>query len=355
MQGTQGVQGRQGTQGVQGTTGSQGTIGTQGAQGLQGLQGRQGTTGSQGIQGITGSQGTTGSQGIQGVQGITGSQGIQGLIGAQGTIGTQGLQGIIGNQGTQGVQGVQGRQGLQGTIGETGLQGLQGIQGVQGIQGNSGSQGINGTQGIQGTQGTQGTQGIMGFGPVVHLTVLTANTTAAKITVEAVTFEEGTVYMVKFTLGTSVSSATLNGVPIRLGVTAVSTTTFSIGSEVIVPMTYNANTNSLHITGSYRTTDTVESYTIRWSDSGVIAGENITRYKLLMMAPDGRFHPLVTGDFTTANTKVINTQPFVADGPIIINYSTSTYEENSVVLGTNLYQAVSTSTNFSYNLNKISG
>jgi hypothetical protein len=101
--------------------------------------------------------------------------------------------------------------------------------------------------------------------------------------------------------------------------------------------------------------DGVESYTVRWNGAGVIAGEQITRYKLLMMASDGRYHPIVTGDTTTANTKTINTQPFVVNSPILSYYTTASVNENAATATTSMYSAVAMSTNFAYNQNQISG
>jgi uncharacterized protein affecting Mg2+/Co2+ transport len=188
----------------------------------------------------------------------------------------------------------------------------------------------------------------------VNLTVSTAAATVAKTTVETVTFVDGFVYYIKFTLGNSASSPTINGVNIRLGTTNASATTFTVGANAVVPMVYDAAADKLQLTGSYRTSDAVESYTIRWINSAVIAGETVTQYKLMMMGDDGRFYPLVTGNSTGANAKTVNTRGFVVNSPVLVNLSATTFNENVAITATNLYQAVSMGTNFAYNQNQIS-
>jgi hypothetical protein len=101
------------------------------------------------------------------------------------------------------------------------------------------------------------------YASVVNLTVATAAATAAKTTTETVTFAQGILYFVKFTLGNSVSTVTLNGVNIRLGTANVSTTTMSLGANAVIPMYFDSSANRLQITGSYRTSDSRESYSVR--------------------------------------------------------------------------------------------
>jgi hypothetical protein len=182
---------------------------------------------------------------------------------------------------------------------------------------------------------------------VVNLTVNTPRTTAAKTTVESVTFENGTVYNVNFTLGTSVSNATLNGVNIQLGTTNVSTTTLSTGaSPVVIPMRYNSSTNKLNIYGSHRTADSTEDYNLRWENS-VQAGEQITQRKIIMEGVDGKFYPLTIGN-TTATNKTVSTQEFRLDGTILVYNTTTTIAANGIF--TNVYVSeYLTTTNYTFN------
>jgi hypothetical protein len=187
--------------------------------------------------------------------------------------------------------------------------------------------------------------------PNVKLTVATAAATAAKTTTETVTFQEDVLYLVLFTLGNSVSSPTLNGINIRLSTTDASTTTFSLGANTLVPMYYNAATNVMQITGSYRTSDSVEDYNMRWENS-VLAGQQITRYKLIMEGVDGRFYPLTIGD-TTATNKTVSTQEFRLDGTILMYNTTATIAENAVF--SNVWTSEYSSGTIHYTFNQSSG
>jgi hypothetical protein len=181
---------------------------------------------------------------------------------------------------------------------------------------------------------------------VVNLTVSTAAATLAKTTTESVTFEENTVYIIKFTLGNSVSSPTINGINIRLGTINASTTTFSIGANTVVPMYYNATNNVMQITGSYRTDDATEDYNLRWENS-VQAGVEITQRKIIMEGIDGKFYPLTIGN-TTAATKTVSTQEFRLDGTILIYNTTATIAANAIF--SNVYVSeYFTTTNYTFN------
>jgi hypothetical protein len=180
----------------------------------------------------------------------------------------------------------------------------------------------------------------------VNLTVATAAATAAKVSTESVTFQANTLYLVLFTLGNSVSSPTLNGIPIRLGTTNASTTTFGIGANTVVPMYYNATNNVMQITGSYRTSDSTEDYNLRWENS-VQAGEEITRNKIIMEGIDGKFYPLTIGN-TTAATKTVSTQEFRLDGTILVYNTTATIAADAIF--SNVYVSeYFTSTNYTFN------
>jgi len=161
----------------------------------------------------------------------------------------------------------------------------------------------------------------------VDLTCETAIGTAAKTTVETVTFEDGVIYNVLFTAGTSVSSPTLNGVNIRLGTTNTDTTTLSTAaSPVVVPMRYHAATDKLQLLGSHRTSDNNESYTVRWNSTQQV-GEEVTQYKFCMKGLDGKFYPLSIGN-TTANTKTPSNVQFLLNSPILAYHTTSTLAAN---------------------------
>jgi hypothetical protein len=188
-------------------------------------------------------------------------------------------------------------------------------------------------------------------GNTVKLTVTTAAATAAKTTTETVTFAENVPYLVLFTLGNSVSTPTLNGINIRLSTSNVSTTTFSLGANTLVPMYYNATTNVMQITGSYRTSDSTEDYNLRWENS-VQAGAEITRNKLIMEGIDGRFYPLTIGN-TTAATKTVSTQQFRLNGTILMYNTTTTIAENATF--TNVWVSEYSSGTIHYTFNQSSG
>ena len=188
-------------------------------------------------------------------------------------------------------------------------------------------------------------------GNTVKLTVTTASATVAKTTTEAVTFAENVPYLVLFTLGNSASGPTLNGINIRLSTSNATTTTFSLGANTLVPMYYNATTNVMQITGSYRTGDETEDYNLRWENS-VTAGAQITQYKLIMEGIDGRFYPL-TIENTTAATKTVSTQQFRLNGIILHYQSTTTQAENATF--SNVWVSEYSSGTIHYTFNQSSG
>jgi hypothetical protein len=173
----------------------------------------------------------------------------------------------------------------------------------------------------------------------VNLTVNTAAGTAAKTTVETVTFKDGVVYNVRFTSGTTASTPTLNEVNIRLGTTNASATTLSVGADAIVPMRYDESEDKLQLFGSHRTGDSTDSFRQRWNTS-VQAGELISRDKIVMEGPDGRWYPLVSGSDSTGTTKTINQQPFIPNGIILYNAQTSNISENGLLTTTNNYAEI---------------
>lgn len=186
-----------------------------------------------------------------------------------------------------------------------------------------------------------------------NLTVATAAATAAKTTNEAVTFVDGVLYNVLFTLGNSVSTPTINGVGVRLGTTAASTTTFAVGANAVVPMLYVAATNTLQLTGSYRVNDSTEDYRMSW-DISTTAGASTTRYKILMQSNDGKYYPISIGDTAAADGKTISTQPFVIGAPILYYSNAATVAANALFGSTTLLSEVTVST-FAYTANQVTG
>jgi hypothetical protein len=186
----------------------------------------------------------------------------------------------------------------------------------------------------------------------VNLTVSTAAATVAKTTVETVTFVDGFVYYIKFTLGNSAASPTVNGVNIRLGTTNASALTFTVGANAVVPMIYDAAANKLQLTGSYRTADATEDANMRWSQGNQV-GSGVTQQKLLMLATDGKFHPLSIGDNTSANGKTISSQAFLINGDILYYSATSAAATDAVT--SSLYSEINLGAAFARTSNQISG
>ena len=184
----------------------------------------------------------------------------------------------------------------------------------------------------------------------IPLTVNTASATAAKVSDETVTFEDGNIYIVKFVLGTSVNDPTLNGVNIQLGTTNANTTVLSVGVNAVIPMLYNATTNKLQLFGSQRTSDSVEDATMRWSNT-IQVGAETTQYKILMEAPNGKFYPLSVGNSTAANAKTIASTQFLLSGSIITYYTTATLAADATT--SFIYSEVTMGTNFAYTANQV--
>jgi hypothetical protein len=189
----------------------------------------------------------------------------------------------------------------------------------------------------------------------VPLTVDTAAATVAKTSNETVTFTNGTLYMVRFVNGNTAASPTLNGVNIQLGNTNANTTVFSITGNIVIPMYYDVSTNTLQLTGSFRTSDTSETYVTRWNNSSIIMGEELTRTKIVMMSSDNKWYQLVTGNSTAANGKTINSIGFIVNSPIVYYGGTATVAAEASPVSTDLYSGASLGSNFAYNTNQISG
>lgn len=187
----------------------------------------------------------------------------------------------------------------------------------------------------------------------INLTVATAAATAAKTTNEAVAFSDGVLYNILFTHGNSANTPTINGVEVRLGTTAASSTTFTVGANAVVPMLYVAATNTLQLTGSYRANDSTEDYRMSW-DISTIAGASTTRYKILMQSNDGKYYPISIGDSAAADGKTISTQPFVIGAPILYYSDTATVAANAPFGNNTLLSEVTVST-FAYTANQVTG
>lgn len=172
--------------------------------------------------------------------------------------------------------------------------------------------------------------------------------------------QAGDYFMVEFTNGTNVSNPTLNinssgAYNIWLGRTNVSTTTLSLTSGPAHVLMYFNGTKYL-IMGSHRTSDSTEAYGVRHNNASVIAGSTITKYKVIMMGPDGRYHMICSGDTGSSGAKTVSTQGFLLGAPIFYYYaSTTVISENGVVNVAYLYDQVSVGTNGGYILNTLSG
>ncbi|MBQ3493505.1 MAG: hypothetical protein IJA88_05290 [Clostridia bacterium] len=123
------------------------------------------------IRGPIGPTGATGARGPIGPQGPVGPQGPQGPVGATGAIGPQGP---IGPVGATGATGATGAVGPQGPIGPTGAIGPQGPVGPQGPQGPVGATGATGPQGPVGPTGATGPQGPAGLSDALYASSTTA-------------------------------------------------------------------------------------------------------------------------------------------------------------------------------------
>ncbi len=143
---------------------------------------------------------------------------------------------------------------------------------------------------------------------IVTLTVQTAAATAAKVTDETVTFEAGTLYLVRFKYGNTAAAPMINGVNVRLGVANASTTTLYFSGEAVVPMLYDAVLNKLQIMGSHDTSDDTESYTVRWNCTLQAGTDPIYDYKIVMFGTDGRLYPLTKENGTGTSKTVSNAE-----------------------------------------------
>ncbi len=159
----------------------------------------------------------------------------------------------------------------------------------------------------------------------VHGTVGTAAATAAKVVnIPNYTLTTGDLLSITFTLGNSVSAATLNVNStgpnnIRLGNTNVTTTNMTLAAGSTVLMYFDGT--YFQIMGSQRVSDS-NTYDRTYWNNAITAGTAIYDYKLIMQAPDGKWYPL-TLEEGTSTTKTVSTQPFTINSPILY-YATTT-------------------------------
>jgi hypothetical protein len=205
---------------------------------------------------------------------------------------------------------------------------------------------------IAGASGSSGTSGeSVIFNEIV---VDTASATAAKTATKVgYTLTSGDFIAIQFTLGTSVATPTLsiNGgtaYNIRLGSTNASTTTLTVGALGYAHVYFTGT--HFQLLGSYRTSDETEDATMRWTNTIQVGGET-TRTKLLMEGINGKFYPISTGNFTTANTKTISSVEFKISGSVLYYSTTTTLAADATT--TSVYSEITIGTNFAYTANQI--
>jgi len=152
------------------------------------------------------------------------------------------------------------------------------------------------------------------YAPFEPITIETAAATTAKTITESVTLTAGTVYVATFTLGNTVSTITINGINVRMGNTNVTTTTLNLPSASVVLLYYDGT--YFRTTGSYRTSDSTESYTIRWNSRLQVGTDPLNDYKIVMFGTDGQVYPL-TIENGTATTKTVSNAELDIRMPIL--------------------------------------
>ncbi len=189
---------------------------------------------------------------------------------------------------------------------------------------------------------------------IIDVDCTTASATAAKVvTIQGYTLTSGDIFAVKFTLGSSVSTPTLNvnGIGaknIRLGSTNASTTTMSIGTNGIVLMYYDGT--YFQLLGSHRTSDSTIDANMYHSVNKTM-GAALYSYKIIAEGLDGKYYPL-TLETGTGTTKTISTAEFKLGGTILYYNSSTTIASGSNV--SNTYSEMSM-TNLRYTFNQSGG
>lgn len=166
----------------------------------------------------------------------------------------------------------------------------------------------------------------------------------------------GELVIVTFTNGNSAASPTLNinssgAKPIRLGSTAASATTFTLGAGGVATLLYDGT--NYNMLGSYRTSD-ANYYDRMYHSVAKQMGEYLYRYKIILEGADGKYYPLTTTNQTSATlvTKA-PTQALLRIGGYIYCYNTTTTVAPDATV-TNTYSELST-TRMVYNFNQNGG
>lgn len=182
----------------------------------------------------------------------------------------------------------------------------------------------------------------------------TAYGTAAKeVTIEGYTPADGDIIVVTFSNGFSASSPTLsiNGgsaLPIYInGSTDINTSYISTASSITLAFLYMNAT--LQISGNQRIEDTYRFYI----NYPIVAGVDVTKYKVVMEGADGKAYPLTIGD-TTELTKEVSTVEFKLRGLLGQQPSTSTISANSPLSIRNQW-IIGSAVQMSYAFNQNSG
>src|SRR5690606_946548 len=118
----------------------------------------------------------------------------------------------------------------------------------------------------------------------------------------------GDMFAIKFTLGSAVSTPTLNingagPVNIRLGSANATTTTMTIGTNGVVLMYYDGD--YFQLLGSHRTSDSTTDANMYHSATKKLGSDPLYRYKFIAEGKDGLYYPL-TLENSTAATKTVN-------------------------------------------------
>jgi hypothetical protein len=183
----------------------------------------------------------------------------------------------------------------------------------------------------------------------------TAAATAAKVitTTDGYAPTAGDIICVRYTLGTTASSPTLNingggAKAIKLGGTAASATTHTITAGGECKYCYDGT--EWQMFGSMRTTDS-DTIQAVYHPANKTVGVEVTKYKFIFESTDGKFYPLSVGD-TLALTKVQSDRPYRIGGLILWYSSATSVDADNSVTATYTEHATST---INYTLNQATG
>ena len=155
--------------------------------------------------------------------------------------------------------------------------------------------------------------------------------------------------------GASATTLNINNLganTVRRNTGALTSTHLPVGTVVVLTYTTISSTG-YWVWADYGST--AESYYyLRWVGPNVIAGEQITRYKIIMEGHDGRFYPITTGNSTAVNGKTISSAKFKMNGQILWYNTTTVINEDSLITSTNLYSDYYHATRANYTFNKLS-